>query len=91
MSTFLENPFRNEEKVVWRQGREVIVVFDYHQGSVYHLNSLAACIWQICDGSHSITEIGEILKKKFNKTCPRADICHLLEELSELALIRWKD
>jgi hypothetical protein len=86
--------YRRSEAVVSRQvGREAILV-PVHQsvGSldfIYTLSPVAARIWELLDGNHTVDQIAGLLCDEFDVEPDRAaaDVEELLSDLDGVALV----
>ncbi|MBA7519877.1 hypothetical protein ES705_11965 [subsurface metagenome] len=80
--------YRNANSINYKIGNEIVVKNQLSQ-QYYILNELAAKIWELSDGIHSIKQIIDaILKKKDCLTdVTREDIIQTLEGLSKLRII----
>lgn len=42
------------------------VIYDEHKGVVHYLNPTAALIFEVCDGSKTVAEIGELVRDAYD-------------------------
>lgn len=82
-----QKPRRNERTLVWRHTQAGLVIYDYRNGGVFHLNESAALVWQLCDGRHTTAAIARKLGDYWGEHCLPADIWSLIEELADLSLV----
>ena len=73
--------------VAWRVLDTEALVVDPKAGTLYPLNSVAARIWQLCDGTHSVDAIIDRLVDEFD--AGRATIAKDAEDF--LAALRGAD
>lgn len=79
--------------VAWRAIDTEALVVDPKAGLLYPLNSVAARIWELCDGARTVEAIIDIVAEEFD--APRATITadtnEFLEALAASNLIRLDD
>jgi hypothetical protein len=64
------------------------VVYQGKRDHVHYLNSVASVIFELCDGEHSLADIGDILEAAYQlDTAPAEDLKASLERLFEEGLI----
>jgi hypothetical protein len=81
-------PRRNPETQFRNVGDEILVLHTLLKQ--YHvLNSVAARIWQLADGEHTVTQIADTLAEEFrhDRDEVHRDVVETLEGLAELQLI----
>lgn len=59
-----QKPIRKSGFKVESIGNE-LVLYNSHQKAVHVLNTTAQVIWELCDGSHTLEEIEQEIKKRF--------------------------
>jgi hypothetical protein len=68
------------------------ILHDDRSGSVHRLNSVAAVIWQLCDGSREPGEIATEVAGVFGQ--PVAEVSHdvdaILTRFADTGLIEWR-
>jgi hypothetical protein len=86
-------PARRANLAVERVGRDLLVYTTgdpAHGGAVHTLNSTAALIWDLCDGTHSPSDIEAAVRRSFQVPPDRdlaSDIAAILSSLSEKGLL----
>lgn len=80
-------PVRNP--VPWRVLDTEALVVDVKGGLLYPLNSVAARIWELCDGARSVDEIVAMLAREFEAPEPtiRADAVDFIQRLADAKLV----
>ena len=83
---------RSEKLLIQSVGNEVIV-YDEVNNSSHCLNPMAARVWELCDGQHSVKDIAQLLEKELDiSQTEDVDIRGLvwltLEELERYQLIK---
>jgi hypothetical protein len=64
------------------------VVYQSERDHVHYLNNVAAVIFELCDGKHSLTEIGNVLQAAYElDTVPAEEVKASLQRLLEEGLI----
>ena len=58
--------FPCRKSVSWRMLDPEALVLDTKRGTLYPLNSVAARIWQLCDGGRSVEEIVQVITAEFD-------------------------
>jgi hypothetical protein len=56
MSNIKRNP-----DILWRSSGGDVLLFSLESGSLWRINRSGARIWNLLDGSHSVTEISKII------------------------------
>jgi hypothetical protein len=81
--------FPLRRSVPWRTLDTEALVVDVKGGLLYPLNSVAARIWDLCDGARSVDEIVDRLAAEFEAPEPtiRADAIEFIERLADAKLI----
>lgn len=65
------------------------VVYQQSRGKVHFLNHTAAFLLELCNGRHSMAEIGVIYARTFDQSpAPEQEIASLLEQLVAEELVR---
>lgn len=74
---------KTSEDVVWKKNNDKIVLFDARSGKLFELSETAACIWELCNGKNSESDIVSILAKEFarDENEIRGDIMEFLEDM----------
>jgi Coenzyme PQQ synthesis protein D (PqqD) len=81
-------PRRRADVLMERIGQEILVL-DRSENLVHQLNPTASLIWELCDGTHSLTDIAQQLTDTFAIDFLTAlhDVTTLLQQLHTLALL----
>ena len=81
---------RRADDVVWRNGEDGVVVLNPNDGQYFSLDDVGGRIWELCDGSHSVTEIAELLSGEYDAPVAaiQGDALELLGELDREGLVR---
>lgn len=76
-------------RILAHRGDEELVLLDPENGQYFTLDEVGARIWELCDGSRSVSEIAGALDEEFDAPLEtiRADLLELLEELSSGGLV----
>ncbi|NEQ76554.1 MAG: PqqD family protein [Okeania sp. SIO2C9] len=83
---------RSEKLLIQSVGNEVIV-YDEVNNSSHCLNPMAARVWELCDGQHSVKDIAQLLEKELDVSQTedvdmRGLVWLTLEELERYQLIK---
>jgi hypothetical protein len=81
--------FPVRKAVPWRVLDTEALVVDVKGGLLYPLNSVAARIWELCDGARSVDEIVTMLAREFEAPEPtiRADAVDFIQRLADARLV----
>ena len=81
---------RRADDVVWRNGEDGVVVLNPTDGQYFSLDDVGGRIWELCDGSHSVTEIAELLSGEYDAPAAaiQGDALEPLGELDREGLVR---
>jgi PqqD family protein of HPr-rel-A system len=83
------NPTRVESLEV-NETDDGLVVYDAASGMVHHLNSSAAVIFDLCDGTRDPEKIAVVLAEAFAlEQPPREEALAGLRDLADRGLVRW--
>ena len=85
----LESRPTKEAHVLARQAADTLVLLNPANGEYYTLDDVGARIWELCDGTRSISEIAVTLCKEYNASpeAVEADALELLTDLSSERLV----
>lgn len=64
MDELQKRPKVRDDVTIQELGDEVMI-YDSHNEKVHILNNTAHCIWDLCNGTHTLREIKEEMCKKF--------------------------
>jgi hypothetical protein len=81
--------FPVRKPVPWRTLDTEALLVDVKGGLLYPLNSVAARIWELCDGARSVEEIVGVLAIEFEapEATIRADAVEFIERLADVKLV----
>jgi pyrroloquinoline quinone biosynthesis protein D len=81
--------FPVRKPVPWRALDTEALVVDVKGGLLYPLNSVAARIWELCDGARNVDEIVTMLTREFEASEPtiRADAIDFIQRLADAKLV----
>ncbi len=87
--SFIKDPSIVSRKIA---GEVILVPIRKNVGdleSIYTLNEVAACIWELIDGKRDIRQIEKIITDEFDVTSEKAerDIRNLLKQLAKIGAI----
>lgn len=81
---------RRADDVVWRRGEsDGVVVLNPNDGQYFSLDDVAGRIWDLCDGSRTVSEIAELLSAEYDAPAGEIgnDALVLLDELGREGLV----
>ena len=89
MSTPLPDRYPRRRQVPWRTLDTEALVVDVSGGTLYPLNSVAARIWELCDGARSVEDIVHALAHEFDAedAVIRRDAERFIDELTAARLV----
>jgi hypothetical protein len=71
------------------EAQEGLVVFDPTSDLIHYLNSTAAIVFTLCDGSHSASEIANVVSGVFGlDEAPLDEVAICLKDLRGMGLLR---
>jgi hypothetical protein len=85
----LESHFRRKDQILTQTASDTQVLFNLDSGQYYSLNEVGSRLWQLCDGSCSVSEIISTLCDEFDASTEmiESDVLELLGELEGEALV----
>lgn len=85
----LESRPARRPEVLARQGESETILLDVDSGCFFTLDQVGARIWDLCDGSASVSEIVTIVCNEYDadRDTVEADVLELLTELSRERLL----
>ena len=89
MSTPSPDRYPRRRQVPWRTLDTEALVVDVSGGTLYPLNSVAARIWELCDGARSVEDIVHALAHEFDAedAVIRRDAERFIDELTAARLV----
>ena len=78
------------EGIVSRQLGDELLLYDSDKSVVHITNETAETIWQLCDGSHTISDMENHVREAFDApdgTDVKADITAIIKEFHGLGII----
>lgn len=81
---------RRVDDVVWRRGEDGVVVLNPNDGQYFSLDDVGGRIWDLSDGSRSVSEIADLLSAEYDAPAAEigSDALELLAELGREGLVR---
>jgi hypothetical protein len=81
--------FPRRRAVPWRTLDTEALVVDVNAGTLYPLNSVAARIWELCDGARSVEDIVSELAREFDadEDVIRRDAERFIQDLTSARLV----
>jgi coenzyme PQQ biosynthesis protein PqqD len=76
-------------QVIAQKGSNDLLLFNMEDGNYYSLNEIGGRIWELCDGSHSVSQVVESLAAEYGapQEVLEKDVTELLEDLQGGKLI----
>jgi pyrroloquinoline quinone biosynthesis protein D len=84
---------RRTDRVLAQRTAETIVLLDLDGGEYFTLNDVGGRVWELCDGSHTVSEIVEILAAEYEAPPHeiQGDVEELLTELADEKLVQYPE
>lgn len=84
-----ESCLRRNEQTLNQQVEDSHVILQLDSGQYYALNEIGIRVWQLCDGTHSVASIVDILCDEYDAPAStiEIDIKALLQELLDEKLL----
>jgi hypothetical protein len=85
----LESFPKRAEQVIAQKAANDVVLFNMEDGNYYSLNEIGGRIWDLCDGSRSVSQLVALLASEYEADCEdiEKDVTDLLEGLHNGRLI----
>ena len=89
MSTPSPDRYPRRRQVPWRTLDTEALVVDVSGGTLYPLNSVAARIWELCDGARSLDDIVRAVASEFDaeEDVIRRDTERFIDDLTAARLV----
>lgn len=86
-------PVARKEKLLIQEIGDELIVYDQENKASHCLNPMAASVWELCDGQHTVEDIANLLENDLNLATDenvdmRALVWLTLEELEHFHLIK---
>ena len=76
------NKLSKRGDIVFRRIGDEMVLYNPEAKFVHMINATAALIWELCDGTHSLDQIEEVIRSQFELDV-KDDICNDIREIAE--------
>lgn len=76
-------------QVIAQKASNDLLLFNMEDGNYYSLNEIGGRIWELCDGSHSVSQVVESLAAEYgaSQEVLEQDVAELLADLEKGKLI----
>lgn len=81
MSQFL--PLARTENIVIQELENEVLIYDLNLNKAFCLNQTSAIIWQLCDGTKTVSEISQAVSQKFATTVAEDVVWLALEQFKK--------
>ncbi len=80
----LDHTLKHSEKILVQQVDGTTVLLNLEDGQYYALDEIGGRVWELCDGTRSVSAIIELLSAEYDAPPEtiRADVLELLGELT---------
>lgn len=85
----MTNPVRKSDILIQEIGNEAFL-YDPQQGHIHVLNTTAICVWNLCDGTHTVQEIVDQLCETYqfsSETDVYNDVIEILQTFTRLGTL----
>lgn len=78
----LQSYLQRKEQVIAQKASKDFLLFNMDDGNYYSLNEVSCRIWQLCDGTRSVSQIVEALSAEYDapNDVLAQDVVEILEE-----------
>ena len=85
----LESRPKRHEQIIVQNGANDVLLFNMEDGSYYALNEVGNRIWELCDGTHGVSQLISILATEYDAPVKiiEMDVMEVLEELQSKNLL----
>jgi hypothetical protein len=83
-----ECPKRGEQVIAQKAANDLLL-FNIEDGNYYSLNEIGSRIWELCDGTHNVSQLVAVLATEYDASQEvlKKDVTELLENLQSGKLI----
>jgi hypothetical protein len=80
---------KRKDEVIAQQASSAMLLLDMGDGSYYSLNDVGGRVWELCDGTHTVSQLVSTLAMEYDVPSQtlESDILELLDSLREKSLI----
>ena len=81
--------FRRRERILKQEAEGTVVLLSLHTGRYFALNEVGGRIWDLCDGSRTVSETAAIISREFEAPLDpvERDLMELLTNLTHENLV----
>ena len=85
----LESHPRRNDQILSQETSGSLVLFNLVDGQYFALNDVGARVWELCDGSRSVSEMVSIICQEFNAPSEiiEADVLEFLNDLAHEKMV----
>jgi coenzyme PQQ biosynthesis protein PqqD len=85
----LEECPKRGQQVIAQKAANDLLLFNIEDGNYYSLNEIGSRIWELCDGTRSVSQLVAVLATEYDATHEdlETDVAELLENLQSGKLI----
>jgi Coenzyme PQQ synthesis protein D (PqqD) len=80
---------RKSSQVINQRASGSLVLLDLERGEYYALEEVGARVWNLCDGSHMVSDVVSIICQEYEAARDKveADVLELLTDLADANLV----
>ncbi|MBI5115788.1 PqqD family peptide modification chaperone [Candidatus Poribacteria bacterium] len=89
----LRKPLR-KEGILSRQLGEESILYDSKNGNVHVINSVAEFVWNMCDGSHSVTDMEQRVREAYQSSGEASildDLKTIIQDFANLGVVTLEE
>lgn len=75
---------RRREGVLKQRASGTVILLDLDEGQYFALNEVGGRVWELCDGTRSVSEVASLLSLEY-EVSPETLLADLVELLTDLA------
>ena len=85
----LRTRFKPRAGIVKQEMSDSLLLFNMEDGQYYTLNDVGRRVWELCDGTRSLSDIAEDLSNEYDSPAAtiRDDVLELVGDLADAALL----
>lgn len=89
----LQSHPKRKKEILLQAAAETMVLFNLDNGQYYAIDELGGVLWELCDGTHSVSELVAMICEQYNTTAETAesDVLEFLGELTNEKLLGESD
>jgi Coenzyme PQQ synthesis protein D (PqqD). len=85
----LQSRPKRKKEILLQAAADTLVLFNLDDGQYYAVDKLGGMLWELCDGTHSVSELVAMVCEQYDTTAETAesDVLEFLGELTNEKLL----